>query len=266
MSIEIVEESIRQPEGDFLPPCVKAVRRLCRNPLCIITGVILVLASAVLTAVDFAGGILSFLISLLLLVASIVMFKSSGNIGGGYGLKFQTVACLISAVVMAAFALITETGYADILLQRVSNWVNGLTDTLPKPLDGIVNHGFSGVGVVAAALAVCFLFTGLSFGSLKRSNRKNLPFSKVHFLGFLVNILLSAWLTYDGLARILHIPYIKTYEYGAGDLKLSRYTDAALCFAFALFLLLQAVCCLIVYIKMRKVRKCCFQANRNMNI
>ena len=115
MSVEIVEESIRQPEGDFLPPCVKAVRRLCRNPLCIITGVILVLASAVLTAVDFAGGILSFLISLLLLVASIVMFKSSGNIGGGYGLKFQTVACLISAVVMAAFALITETGYADIL-------------------------------------------------------------------------------------------------------------------------------------------------------
>lgn len=255
MSVEIFEEAVSLPEGDFLPPCVKAVRRLSRHPLWIISSAILLTASAVLAAVDFAGGILSFTISLLLLVASIVMFKSSGDCG----FKLQITACLLSAVVMAAFAVITETGYADSILQKVSDWCSGLTVDLPKPLDVVINHGFDGIGIVAVALAVCFLFMSWSFGSLKRSHRRNFPFSKVHFVGFSVNILLSAWLTYDGLARILHIPYLKAYDYGAGNSALLQYLDSAVCFTFALFILLQAVCCLITYIKMRKVKNAVFR-------
>ena len=266
LSIEIFEEVGGRPEQKFLPVCTEAVRQICRNPIVFITYTVFLLASSALCALDFVLGAFFLPVSIIMLIASTVMLKKSKNGYGTYGLKFQTVACLISAVIIFVLTVLSEIDYTDELLRKVSRFGDGFVRVLPKPFCEIVNHGFLRIGAIAIPLAAGFLLMDWVFGSQNRSRRKNLPSCKVPFLSFLVHLLLFAWLIYDGLGRLHLVPSYCNYEDWTFGVKLSRYTDAALCFAFALFLLLQAVCCLIVYIKMRKVRKCCFQANRNMNI
>lgn len=256
MGIEFVEETnTLKASGEFLPPVVSTVRNLGRSALGIIATVFFLVASTGLFFFDFLAGAVFLPVSIFVLIAQTVGFKKSRGLHGGYGLGFKKSAFVISAVILVVFALMDKFIVTSNLLQKFSKLLDGIADIVPAPLNGYANTAFSGVHTVAACLAVGCLCLGLSFGSLNRSKRKNLPFTKTAFLSSVVNLLLACVLVYKGL-RVLNLvipckcPIDPTVAYPA----------AALYFTFAVVMLLFAVHLLIVYIKMRKVKNAVLKA------
>ena len=259
LSVEIIEEikgvEVSKPDHDFLPPAVSAVRFAGRNVFNIICAGFLLLASLALFIYDFVAGTLVFAIGLLLLASWIVNFKKSKNPNGGFGLSFQRLAYFISAVLLAVISQLDEFTVTNRLLIRFSELLCRLSSFVPEQFETFVNRVFNGADTVALCLAFGCLCTALSFGSLNRSRRKNLPYTKTLFLSSIVTSLLGVFLALKGLKELnLIIPCRCPID------PKTAWPNAILFFAFAIVLLLFAVRLLIIYIRMRKVKNAVLKA------
>lgn len=261
MSIEFVEEAVTcKTSGEFLPPVVSSVRRSGRSAFAIVTNIAFLLVATVLCACGLSVGLPLFFIATVLLFAEIIGFVKSKGVLGGYGLDFRRNAYLFAAVLCFGLAVFSESRepyywYCDMLEPLF-----GFAKDLPKPFCNIISVGFLGEFIVCAALGVAIFTVGLSYGSLKRSKSKNLPFSKTLLFSVLANILASALLVCDGLERLYVLPSTYIYEDWDEALKLSRYCDVGIDFLFAAVILLWAIRLLITYIRMRKVKNAVLQA------
>ena len=255
LSIEIIEENdTSYDRGTFLPPVVYEVRRCSRSVSGIVTSSILALVSPALCICGLSVGLPVFILGVVLLIAETIGFVQAKSIKGGFGLTLKRNAYLLAGALLTALAVFSKTSelyyeYLDLLEPLYS-----FASELPSPFHHIVGVGFTGEFVIFASLGVSFLAVGLSYGSLNRSRCKNLPFSKTVFFSVLVDLLTSAVLVCDGLARLHIIPSNYIYEDWAQSLVISRYCDAAICFGLGIAVGALAVRLLIVYIRMRKVK------------
>lgn len=259
MSVEIIEDieetEVVKPENNFLPPVVLAVRRSGRSVFNTICMGFYLLAGLALFVYDFVAGTFVLATGILLLISWLVNFKKSNNIASGFGLSLQRWAYLISALLLALVSQLDEFQFTNNLLVRFWNLLGGLETFVPKQYGEFVNEVFDGSDTVAVCLGLGCLCTALSFGSLTRSKRKNLPFTKTLFLSSVVNSLLGVFLVVMGLMELnLVIPC----RCPVGQK--TALPNAILYFAFGAVLLLFAVRLLIIYIKMRKVRNAVFKA------
>lgn len=261
MGIEFVEEaSTSCASGEFLPPVITAIRCSGRSAFSIVISVAFLLVATALCACGLSVGLPLFLIATFLLVAEIIGFIKSKGVTGGYGLGFRRNAYIFTAVLCFGFAVFIESRepyywYCD-MLEPLFDFAKDL----PKPFCNIMKVGFLGEFIVCAALGVALFTVGLSYGSLKRSKAKNLPFSKTLLFSVFANILASALLVCDGLERLYILP--STYKYNDWDeaLKLSRYCDVGIDFLLAAVVLLWTIRLLITFIRMRKVKNAVLKA------
>ena len=259
MSIEIIEEVeiVEAPKikNNFLPPVVSAVRLAGRSVFNIICVGFLLLTGLALFVYDFVAGVFILATDLLLLASWIVNFKKSNDIKGNFGLGFQRWLYLISAVLLAAISQLDEFPITNRVLIELSELLGGLKSFVPEQYRTFVNQVFNGTDTVAVCLGLGCLCTALSFGSLNRSRRKNLPFTKTLFLSIIVNSLLGVFLALNGLTELnFIIPCRCPVDPN------TAWSNAILFFAFAMVLWLFAVRLLIIYIKMRKVRNAVLKA------
>ncbi len=264
MSIEIIEDideakteevEVKILQNSFLPPVVSTVKLSGRSIFNIICVGFLILSSLALFVYDFVAGVFAFAIGILLLVSWFVNFKKSNDLNGSFGLNFQRWSYLIAAVLLAVISQLDEFSVTNHILINFSKILNWLKNLVPVQYGDFVNQGFKGTHTVAVCLAFGCLCTALSFGSLNRSRRKNLPYTKTLLLSSVVNSLLGVFLVLKGLKELNLIIPCRCPT----NPKIA-WPNTILFFAFAIVLLLFAVRLLIIYIKMRKVKNAVLKA------
>lgn len=259
MSVEIIEDveevEVSEIQNNFLPPVISTVRRAGKGAFNIICATFWLFVSLALFVWDFVAGAFVFAVGVLLLISGIVNFKKSNNSLGGFGLSVQRWMHLAAAVLLALVSQFDKFQPTKEVLLQASELLGGLKAFVPEQYGEFVNQTFSGFPIVAGCLALGCLCTALSFGSLNRSRRKNLPFTKTLFVSSAVNLLLGLFLVAKGLKEVnIIIPCRCPID------PKTAWPNAILLFAFAVVLLLFAVRLFIIYIKMRKVRNAVLKA------
>lgn len=248
MKIEIIDDkgTLTEPKA-FYPPLSAAARRSCRSVLPIIaSGCLFAAAVAAVFSGEFIGVCL-FVVAAVLTAVSVISLKISAS-----PLSRSTHAALPSAL-SGVFLIAACAAEAIAEKSGVSFEAPGLSLSFGKQEPNF------GLTLAVLLFAVGLIFTATGISNIDRSLVKNIPTSVPLPLAFFIEGLVTVGIAFLCFADKLQVKFGISNMLSVGSKE--RLTGLWLAVSAALLFTHM----LISFIRIRKVKKCCFQ-NRNTNI
>lgn len=237
----------------IIPPAIKTVGRCCRDPLGIISSVVLFLSGLLVALLDFTAGLFVLPIVLLDLISVTSSAGSAKREKAKFGLPFVKFSNIFGIIVLSLIFATLLLEYFEIITFK-QNLLDNIMFELPFPFDILINSKLLGVEMYLLPLAVLLLGKLISACSLSSCVRKNLPKRGVQIFAAILMILSLLGFVWDGLNRMQILP--SHYKYCGTELEniITMYTTGAVCFLAAIAVLLLIIKTFRIHTKMRKLK------------
>lgn len=225
-------------------PIEKVAKSVCRNPLNIITAILLLAGGVALNIMSQLNG-LALALLILYLIATCVSTATSGALSFKNGSSLS--AFIVFTVLSVGNLLVALFPDEDFLLLSRGNFSVWLV-----PENGFFPEDTLYARIFLALLCGLFLLTKISGSSLKKATVKNLPIRKAQLFAGIM-LLIVAVLGVVIALFCLNLPFLKDIYSPAFDTYYIMYTCFGSFIAVAVAAFLQAIHCFITFRKLRKL-------------